>query len=1187
MATLAENRDERANAILSYYNNLQTYNTQTEADGDETDVDKPQKKFKDFNELIRLHNYELWRVVGYMTSATARLPSEEGPIDTTEWWYNANGTNLRASMYFTDSVFLNNRSAMYAANARSEPNQRHPYMYWNQYLTGAADEEFGSWNDFGYVNQAPHSGSDTVRYSNTQNPWATTSNYRLREPLEEYGSSTNLLWGRIVHDGRNAYRDLYCGDTSYDIHRDQGFNNYERPGISIGNRELGAFTDGNPYASPYETFRYTYFGSGAHTNPGNQTIQTHSGTSSGTFEILESSASLSVGWCMIYSGGTGYAFYISNSTFVPGGLPPPDKVVYDYTDAFFPTPSSGGFNGTWNVRENPALTQSEKNGTTTDGREDVWGAIYDRYYTSEFKAALDNITAQAELWSDALDFLDAFDYSVVKAVDTTIGNFAEAQAAAMKSDLVAWIADWKTLINDSGSGATFSKFTTDWNDTTIATLFSDADGGLDNLISWSTTSYTSTQSGFIADRKAEIYDDILGHYNLGTDEVWLPDLEDFVENNTGFLDPGKLYAYRYNFTDSRLNRESGTLTIARNAYYTYLDKLDEIALLEVEMAPIAPLSTYDVTPIDFELSDDEEDKIIMDWEDSKGAASYRIDRKEGISGSWTTVQANYDYTDPGDPPDFEAIPESRYEDPALTQGYQELGLNFSSEDDGTGLSEDFTVYDFNIDVDGAGIQTINMKGLDCKTFEALRVAMQSELDDAGVETTLTIETDDIRITSNLRGTGSTVAITAGTTNDLLTALSTTPDAASDGVTQLEQGKVYYYRVRVNNGYNVTLGSDGNTEDKDWDSQSAWQTDEYSNDQATNGDIGYVIWDPPENLVVSGVDEGITPSENCCRLEWDAAPNADSYKVYRATSLNGGYALIDSTSSTYYEDTTGIPGFIYFYKLKAVAGVEYQEYDDDGNFTGPVESLLTDEGVRGKKLWIGLTLAATDEDIDKITLTWNALSGANGYLLYISDLEDSQYSALQNDDVTDLILTGTSYVDERPAKQYFDRQFESSTDGLAGTEYEPNTRYYFQVLGTTEAYEYLPTIEEYFITSPSSGVWTSQDLADSIQDALSDGLDNAICELVFLENPSPYYAIRIQSVPIGSDSSAILKNGSLEPSLLTILPAASSEPGEGTYPAMYKYYKLQAVETVAGEIVRYSELTDIAIGFRPLDLPVLE
>jgi len=1167
------NREERANAILSYYNNLQTYNTQTDADGTDTDGDKPQGQFKAFNDLIKLHHDELKVVTGYASAAIAYLPSEESTIDTTEWWYNANRTNLRASMFFTDSNYLNNRNAIYAANALSIPNQKHPYVYWNQYLS-----EFGTWNDFGYINAAPG-----FTYTDTMNPFETGANYRLKEPLEYYGDSDNLLWGRIIHNGKWSYRVEYCADSSYSSVADTGFNDYTTSGKTLHNL-LSGQSASNEWPSPFEIMRYTYWGTGSEGSAAAKTISLHSGTTSGTFEVAASSQFTPDTWYIFYHATTtteGWVLRVGTES----GVGP---YQWTYTGAYWPTPTSGDFDGTRQCATNPYILGSEKTTPPGNGRENVWNSVYSQYYSSKFETALDGITTQATAWSTALGDFATFDYTVINAeAGSTFRNFIEVQAAAAKTDVDAWIIAWKSLINDTGSGATYTQNDSDWSNASLDGLFTNGSGGLDLVISFASTSYTSTQSGYIADRRDEIYDDILGAYNKHADEDWNPSLESFVDNNTGYLDSGKLYAYRHNFIDSRLNKESGTLTISRNAYYTSLDKLEEISQLEIIMAPVAPESKYDITPIDFELSIDEEDKIVIDWEDSKAASSYDIQRKDGVNGSWATIETNYDYTDPGDPPDFEATPQSRYEDAALTQGYQEFGLSFSSEDDGTGLNEDFTIYDFNIDVDSAGVQTINLKGLDCKTYEALRVAMQDELDDEGLETTVTIETDDIRIISNKRGDASTIAITSGPINDLFTALSTTPDTAVEGVTQLEQGKIYYYMVKVNNGYNVVLGSDGNTEDKDWDSQSEWQIDEYSNDRAIHGDFGYVVWDSPENLMVSGVDEGVTASDAYCRLEWDIVLNAVEYKIYRATSLDGGYAYIDTTVNTYYEDTTGISGFIYYYKLKAVANSEYQEYDEDGNFTGALESLITDEGVRGKKLWIGLTLAASDDDIDKTTLTWNILSGANGYLLYTSDLENGQYSYLVKDDATDLILTGNSYVDERPAKQFFDRQFESPTDGLTDTEYEINTRYYFQILGTTEAYEYAPTIEEYWITSPNSGVWTAQAIADSIQDALSDGLNNSVCELVYMENPSPYYAIRISSVPIGVDASVILKDGSLEISLLDILPVAPSEPGDGAYSAMYRYYKLQAVEVIIGEIVRSSELTDVAIGYRPLDLPKLE
>jgi hypothetical protein len=673
----------------------------------------------------------------------------------------------------------------------------------------------------------------------------------------------------------------------------------------------------------------------------------------------------------------------------------------------------------------------------------------------------------------------------------------------------------------------------------------------------------------------------LGKYNLGLSEQWDPNIEQFSENNTGYLDTGKLYWYRQNYIDARLNRENGTIAIARDSYYTYQTKLTEIAFFETQMAPLATDYQYDITPFGFDITQDEEDKIIVDWEDIKAAASYDIQRKTGISGSWATIQANYGYVNPGNPPDFTLTPSSLYDDSALTSGYQELGLSFNSSDDGTGLNEDFTLYDFNLALDGASNVNVEIKGIDAKSFEALRVAIQNKLIQT---TTVSIENNDIRITSNKKGSGSTVAITAGTNNDILAALSTTPNAAVPGTTQLERGKAYYYRVRVNNGYGVALGSDGNNQDKDWNSRSEWQTDEYINARATNGDVGIVIWEAPAGLAASGVDPGITPSDIHCRLEWDAAPNAASYKIYRATSLNGGYAYIATTSNTYYLDTTGIAGFIYYYKIKSISSSDYQLYDDAGNFTGPLESLLSDEGVRGKRLWQTITLDATRDDENKVTLTWSAMIGATGYLVLTAPIIDGQYTTLTEDDGTELVILTNTYIDARTAKQFFEKNFASTTDGIASGDYEPNARYYFVVLCTDEI-NFETTVRQYYITAPSSGTWTCQVIANSINTALTAGLNNAICELVLLENPEPYYKIRFSTKAVGVDAEITIQAGTFGESLLLLLALAPAEPGDGAYLALESFYKVQAVEVVSNEIVRYSELSNIAAGLRPIPLIV--
>ncbi len=55
-----------------------------------------------------------------------------------------------------------------------------------------------------------------------------------------------------------------------------------------------------------------------------------------------------------------------------------------------------------------------------------------------------------------------------------------------------------------------------------------------------------------------------------------------------------------------------------------------------------------------------------------------------------------------------------------------------------------------------------------------------------------------------------------------------------------------------------------------------------------------------------------------RLTWDKVTGAKEYKVYRATSKNGTYKLMKTTTSTSYTNTSAKSGRTYYYKVKAIA-----------------------------------------------------------------------------------------------------------------------------------------------------------------------------------------------------------------------------------------------------------------------------
>jgi fibronectin type 3 domain-containing protein len=1188
MATLENNRDERANSIVTYYSGLTTYNSNIVADGDDTEADKPQMKFKAFNDLIKLHHDELKLSIGYASHSSAYLSSDEGVVGVGTWWNNANSANNTAELFYIDSQ---TSPETFMVNGKSVVNQKHPYLLWNQYNTAIGG--VAGMGDFGWKNAASKSS-----YTPTSNPFIASSYFLLGEPLEHYGNTANLLWGKIVYDGVYAYRATRMSDsTAYTTHADSGFANYGTPVLNIGSRGT-PFTDANRWPSKFDVFRNTQWGAGSNISTTIGSITSHTATAeTGTFTVSGEIQTLTTGWYSIYKAADvakGWVIYVETAT--PVGFAPVTDWIYTYSNAYWPTPITNDFFGSgWTVYASPIIDASTKTAATATGKRKIWTSICSQYLTS-FKSALDGITVAAQAWSTSLDAIINFDYTVIN--QEAGSDLGKADSQTLKTNIDSWVTSWKSLIHDTGSGATFSTLDANWATASLDAIMSQ----LDIMVDF-TTNYTGNITGYIGTRKTQTYS-LLGDYSLGTSEQWEPTTSQLVYNNSGSLTAGSLYFYRHIYADERLNREDGTLTNAYGGYTLYNQKILDIAALEVTLSAQTSDYKYDITPIGTTTSYDEEDQIVVSWEQTKGAATYDIERKEGYNGTWTRIETAYDYVDPGDTPypDFSHNPTADYYDTAYTKGYQEFGLTITSEDDPTSLTSDFTLYDFKVSVDGATAVTVSIKGMDADTWDALRVAISNAFTNLSIEATPSIVSGDFRITSNKKGAGSTIAITSGTTNDLLTALSYVPSTAVDGITDLEQGKVYYYRIRANNGWGdsyvapssipgslvlygtipeLRFGSDGDRDDKDWDSKSDWQYTEYSGDKATHGDGGMITWDEPANLAVSGVDDGVTASTSYCRLEWDAAENASSYKIYRATSTDGGYAYLGSTSNTYYNDTTGIAGFVYYYKIKAVADSYQQLFDSSENFSGPIEGAISAAGIRGKRLWAATTLTASTDDGDALTLSWSAVSGATGYVIYKCLTEDGEFAYISNDDATDMVVTTTSYVDAQAARQFFIKEFTSTSDGISASDYTVSHRYYFVVFCSGTNYE--STVQQYYITSPASGTWTCQSIATAIQAAITAGLNNATCSLVLMQNPEPAnYRIRFTTNSLGTSAFIRILDGTFGDSLLPLLDNMTGpEAGQGAYQAIPTYYKVEAVEVVAGEIVRRSELSNIAQGVRPV------
>lgn len=125
------------------------------------------------------------------------------------------------------------------------------------------------------------------------------------------------------------------------------------------------------------------------------------------------------------------------------------------------------------------------------------------------------------------------------------------------------------------------------------------------------------------------------------------------------------------------------------------------------------------------------------------------------------------------------------------------------------------------------------------------------------------------------------------------------------------------------------------------------------------------------------------------LYWTKTKDATSYKVYRATSENGTYKKIATTTNRYYIDNDSPIGKKRYYKVVAVKK------------SGNVKSNIT-SGTRRLPNPTNVQIG-NSEVSGKIKLSWNKVTGADSYKIY-------RYSDSKNKYVLIKTTTNLSYID---------------------------------------------------------------------------------------------------------------------------------------------------------------------------------
>ena len=120
-----------------------------------------------------------------------------------------------------------------------------------------------------------------------------------------------------------------------------------------------------------------------------------------------------------------------------------------------------------------------------------------------------------------------------------------------------------------------------------------------------------------------------------------------------------------------------------------------------------------------------------------------------------------------------------------------------------------------------------------------------------------------------------------------------------------------------------------------------------------------------------------------KITWTSLPEAHGYEVYSSTSEKGAYSLISTVSNANYTDTNLTTGVTYYYKVRAYKVVDGERiYGDFSSVVSAKPSLSS------------VTAKASSASYNSNKVTWNKVSGADGYVVYRATSKDGSYSSLK-------------------------------------------------------------------------------------------------------------------------------------------------------------------------------------------------
>ena len=140
-----------------------------------------------------------------------------------------------------------------------------------------------------------------------------------------------------------------------------------------------------------------------------------------------------------------------------------------------------------------------------------------------------------------------------------------------------------------------------------------------------------------------------------------------------------------------------------------------------------------------------------------------------------------------------------------------------------------------------------------------------------------------------------------------------------------------------------------------------------------------------------------------QVQWNAVAGAGGYQVFRATSVGGPYACVDTTAATTSLSSGLSPNTTYYFQIRA-----FYQTEPDNPIFGEMSAYgygTTQSGSSGPA--VPTTPTVTSVASDKLQVQWNAVAGAGGYQVFRATSAGGSYDCIDTVAGTSCLATGLS------------------------------------------------------------------------------------------------------------------------------------------------------------------------------------